>query len=157
MGRKLGLQFAELWQEVASVHAKWREYKVLYDTKKSRIDLLNRAAPRFFRLVQDALWDDTVLHVARGMDLRRDALTVRKLPSHIDEPSAKRAVQKLVDVAVSKSESCKKLRDNYIAHRNLLLAINPESVKPLKRPSSREIDEALDSITAVLNAVSLHY
>ena len=76
MGHKLGVQFAELWQEIVSVHQKWLEYRHLYGTKKSRIDLLNQAAPWFFRMVQDVMWEDIVIHVARLMDASKGVLTI---------------------------------------------------------------------------------
>lgn len=157
MGHALGTQFSELWQEVASVHMKWDEFRVLYATKESRIALLNQAAPRFFRLVQDVMLEDTLLHISRIMDVRKDVLTVRRLPKYVDDPTVRCVLQKLVDAAVTKCDFCKDWRDRHIAHRNLALAINPESVKPLKRADIKKVDEALDSIVAVLNAVSAHY
>jgi hypothetical protein len=68
MGEALGRQFAELWQEVAHLHAKWLEYVELFGSKPSRIDLLNRAAPAFFRTVQDVFWEDMLLHLSRLTD-----------------------------------------------------------------------------------------
>ena len=68
MGWELGELYAALWREVAGIHSKWAEYVVLYGTKESRVDLLNRAAPRFARLIQDTLWENTVLHIARLTD-----------------------------------------------------------------------------------------
>ena len=55
MGESLGSIFHALWQEVAWLHFKWREYVVLFGTKQSRVALLNRAAPSFFRIVEDML------------------------------------------------------------------------------------------------------
>ncbi|WP_408068516.1 AbiU2 domain-containing protein [Vineibacter terrae] len=50
------------------LHVKWEEYVELYGKRQSRVDLLNEAAPLFFRIVQDALWADTLLHIARLTD-----------------------------------------------------------------------------------------
>lgn len=68
MGKDLGELYSALWQEVAWVHSKWAEYVQLFGVKESRIDLLNRAAPRFARLLQDSLWEDVLLHIARLTD-----------------------------------------------------------------------------------------
>jgi hypothetical protein len=91
------------------------------------------------------------------MDASKGVLTIRNLPKLIDDANARRAVQKLVDEAISKSEFCKDLRDRHIAHRSLALATNPKSVRPLKSGSRKQVDSALDGIVAVLNAVSAHY
>jgi hypothetical protein len=60
---------------------KWGEYVELFGTKPSRIDLRNRAAGGFFRVVQDGLWEDVLLHVARLTDAPRSGgranLTIR--------------------------------------------------------------------------------
>src|SRR5438552_8389482 len=83
MGEALGTQFAEFW------HMKWLEFAELFGTKDSRVDLMNEAAPRFFRVVQDVLWEDTLLHIARLMDRPRrgydkELLTLRNLPKLVD-------------------------------------------------------------------------
>jgi hypothetical protein len=68
MGEPLGIQYSELWQELASIHIKWGEFVDAFGTARKRIELLNRAAPLFFRTAQDALWEASVLHVARLTD-----------------------------------------------------------------------------------------
>ena len=59
-------------QEAAFLHLKWNEYVVLFGTGPERVDLLNRAAPGFFHLVQDSWWDDLLLHISRMTDDRND-------------------------------------------------------------------------------------
>src|SRR3989304_10132230 len=90
MGPRLGPVCNELLNEVAWLHAKWHEYKELYGEKPTRVELLNRAAGFFFRIVQDTLWEDTLLHVARLTDPpgsgRRQNLTVFRLPSPVHHP-----------------------------------------------------------------------
>ena len=61
MGEPLGALFSALWQEVAVLHFHWKEYVELFGTKPERIALLNRAAPHFFRMLQDELWESTLL------------------------------------------------------------------------------------------------
>ena len=60
-GEPLGALFSALWQEVAVLHFHWKEYVELFGTKPERIALLNRAAPHFFRMLQDELWESTLL------------------------------------------------------------------------------------------------
>jgi hypothetical protein len=68
MGEELGELYDALWQQVAWLYQKWGEYVVLFGTKPSRVELLNLAAPKFFRIVQDTLWKDVLLHIARLTD-----------------------------------------------------------------------------------------
>jgi hypothetical protein len=68
MGQPLGEVYASLWQELALLHRNWNEYVELFGSKPSRVELLNRAAGSFFRAVQDALWEQTLLHIARLTD-----------------------------------------------------------------------------------------
>ena len=87
MGEPLGKFFNALWQEVAWLYTKWNEYVALYGTKPSRIDLMNKAAPRFFRIVQDSLWEVTLLHIARLTDppksAGKDNLSIKRIPGNM--------------------------------------------------------------------------
>ena len=93
MGEDLGSLYDALWQEVAGLYGKWSEYVALFGTRESRVDLLNQAAPSFFRIVQDSLWEDVLLHIARLTDPPKSAgksnLTVQRLTSAIDYPETK--------------------------------------------------------------------
>jgi len=52
MGEQLGKVYSALWQETATLCWRWAELKALFVSKPERVELLNRAAPRFFRLVK---------------------------------------------------------------------------------------------------------
>ena len=43
-------------------------YLELFGTKPERLDLLNRSAPGFFRIVQDTFLDDAFLHLSRSTE-----------------------------------------------------------------------------------------
>jgi hypothetical protein len=49
MGDAVGQVYSALWQEVAWIHKKWTQYVELFGTSPQRINLLNDAAPAFFR------------------------------------------------------------------------------------------------------------
>jgi AbiU2 len=163
MGEPLGRQFSALWQEVASLHLNWKEFVELFASKSTRVDILNEAAPHFFRLAQDALLESTLLHISRLTDVsktfKRDDkanLTIRNLPSLIDRQAIKIAVEKLVDTAVQEAQFCKDWRDRRIAHRDLALALD-KSATPLAIASKRHVDDALEVIAEVLNTVEADY
>ncbi|HTF45249.1 MAG TPA: hypothetical protein VK641_15185 [Terriglobales bacterium] len=160
MGQELGEIYAALWQEVAGIHSKWAEYAALYGTKESRVNLLNRAAPRFARLVQDILWEDVVLHIARLTDppksMGKSNLSVQSLAQAIDHPATRGAVERLVTRAIAESEFCRDWRNRHIAHRDLQLAL-ARGAEPLKSGSRQSVSTVLSTLGEILNVVSSHY
>ncbi len=160
MGEPLGKLFSALWQEVAWLHSKWIEYVELFGTKPSRIELLNEAAPAFFRIVQDSLWEDTIIHIARLTDppksVGKENLTVQALPPLVADPQKAKNIANLVQIAIKTSDFCRDWRNRHIAHRDLKLSIK-KGVSPLKPASRGKINQAIQAITEVLNVVSIHY
>lgn len=162
MGTSLGEQFSALWQEVAWLYLKWGEYVELFGTKPSRIKLLNNAAPGFFRVVENVLWEDTLLHIARLTDPAqshgkgtRTNLTIQALPGLVDA-SIEKSIAGFVDVAVQRAEFCRDWRNRHIAHRDLALALDG-SANPLKPASRKKVRDALEAMVDVLSAISEHY
>jgi hypothetical protein len=160
MGRELGSLFNALSDEVTWLHIRWAEYTELYGTKASRIDLLNRTAPLFFKIVQDSLLEDTILHITRLTDLpssfKKDKLTIQRLPSLIVDKTLSGEVSRLVEDALSKSASCRDWRNRHIAHKDLQLALD-EGARPLEPISRESMKLGLEAIGRVLNAISEHY
>jgi HEPN superfamily AbiU2-like protein len=160
MGEHLGAQFHALWHEVALLHLRWAEFVELFGTKRSRIDLLNQAAPSFFRIVQDGLWDVTLLHIARLTDRPKsfgdkENLTIQNLPRLVDSRIKLRVIA-LVQTAISKATFCRDWRNRNIAHSDLKLALN-ESPTPLPDVDKQKTEEALSAIEAVLSEVHERY
>ncbi len=149
-----------LWNELAWLYTKWGEYVEIFGSKPSRIELVNEAAGQFFRIVQDVLWEDSLLHIARLTDspksAGKDNLTIRRLPDLIDKEDVRKKVLKLIDVAVEKADFCRDWRNRHIAHKDLGLAME-NGAQPLKPASRAKVKEALSSISDVLNAISKHY
>src|SRR5580692_4025542 len=93
MGEALGELYSALWQEVATLHFHWKEYVELFGTKSERIALLNDVAPHFFRMIQDGMWETSLLNLTRLTDPtatrvgkeQKPNLTVRALPNLIDD------------------------------------------------------------------------
>ena len=160
MGEQLGKLFYALNQEVEWLYMEWNEYIALYGTKPSRIDLLNKAAPLFFRVVQDSLFEGTLLHITRLTDPPKSAgkenLTIQRILPLVSDQPLSGILKSKIEVAVQKSEFCRDWRNRLIAHQDLKLATE-KGINPLK-PANRElVKKALDSIADVLNAVILHY
>ena len=160
MGEDLGRVYYALWQEVVWLHNQWDEYLQLFGTKESRIKLMNAAAPRFFRMIQDELVEAVVLRIARLTDPPKSTgqsnLTIRQLPSLIKDQSFSDEVSNLVNAAVTASEFCRARRHRRIAHNALDLALGVQN-EPLPNLTRENITRAIASSAEVLNAVSFHF
>lgn len=160
MGEPLGKQFHALWQEVAWLYTKWGEYVALFGTKPSRIDLMNRTAPLFFRVVQDSIWEETILHIARLTDppksMGKENLSIQQLPLLVGDEGLRQTLEEKIELAKAASEFCRDWRNRRIAHRDLKLAIE-DGITPLLPASRKAIKDALSLIVDVLNVVTLHY
>jgi hypothetical protein len=163
MGEPLGELYSALWQDVAVISVYWKEYVELFGTKPERIVLLNQAAPAFFHMLQDQLWEMSLLHLARLTDPAnsmgnpdKSNLTVQGLPALIDDATLKAQVAKLVAQAVRLTEFARDWRNRRIAHRDLKLALE-QPTTPLADGSRAQVKEALQALTSILNALAHHY
>jgi hypothetical protein len=160
MGDELGTTYAALWQEVAWVHGKWSDFVTLFGTKESRIDLLNAAAPAFCRLVQDSIWENVLLHLARLTDppatAKKQNLTIQRLPILIDRVDSKATVETKVQAALVSCAFARDWRNRHIAHSDLDLKVS-DTARPLEFASRQCVGQALISLSDVLNSVATEY
>lgn len=68
LGPVAGPIYNALHDQVTDLHAKWEQYRVLYVESDEHVKVLNEAAPYLFGVLQDVLWKDVVLHIAKFMD-----------------------------------------------------------------------------------------
>jgi hypothetical protein len=156
MGESLGSQFYALLQEVIWLHTKWAEFRELFGSNPTRVELLNQAAHAFFGMIQYMLWDDTLLHIARLTDpptsMGHANLTIKNLPELVNDPATKTVLVALVETAMNKTTFCRDWRNRRIAHSDLDLAMD-KSATPLEPVSRKQVNEALSAIADVLNKV----
>ena len=161
MGKELGAQFSQLWQELAYLYANWNEYVALFGTKPERIKLLNDASPSFFRMVQDELWSVTLLHIAKLTDLPitggQKNLTLRNFSHLIQDEGFKKTVAAKIDAVIAGSKFAKQWRNKHIAHLDLKLALEDETAEQLESASRAQVNDALALIVDVMNTVATHY
>lgn len=160
MGDELGKLFFRFWNECVWLHWKWEEYVALFGTKPERISLLNKAAGSFFRVVQDTLWENVLLHISRLTDppqsAGKDNLTLRRLPALVDD-KIRAEVGTLLQTCLTNCEFARDWRRRQIAHCDLRLALDDPTATPLAAASRKAVKDALTAIAALLNAVELHY
>lgn len=162
MGPELGRFYSLLVNECYVLHLQWAEFKELFGTSPERIDVLNQTAPDFFWMVQDRLWEASLLHIARLTDAvstfgkkGKENVTLLALPPLVD-PSILTTVKTLVDAAQHECEFARDWRNRRIAHRDLELA-QKRSAAPLASASVACVKISLEAIANALNAVELHY
>src|ERR1700730_6623153 len=68
MGLELGELHFLLWKDLTWLHFEWDQYFVLFGTDPSRVDVMNKAAPRFFWSLDRVLWQDILLALSRLSD-----------------------------------------------------------------------------------------
>jgi hypothetical protein len=160
MGEEIGAVYSALWQEVAWLNKKWAQYVELFGTSPERIELLNRAAPAMIRTVQDTLWEDVLLHLARLTDppksMGKANLSVRHLVALLASSPINTRAESLAAAALNACEFARDWRNRRLAHRDLDLALD-QSVQPLAPASRAAVKAALAALEELLNAVSLHY
>jgi hypothetical protein len=160
MGDELGSLYSALWQEVAWIYSKWSQYVILFGTKPERIELLNRAAPSFFHLVQDTLWENIILHIARLTDspqsVGKPNLSIKRLPALVSDPALKMRIDELVSICVTSAEFSRDWRNKHLAHRDLKRATS-DVADPLLPVSRAKVKQVLANFSGLLNAFSQHY
>lgn len=160
MGRELGELFHAASSELTWVHWRWRQYRILFGEKPSRIDLLNEAAPLFFRIVQDMFVEDTLLAIARLVgpteSVGRPNLTVRRFSPLLADLELRDKVNKLIESAATSAAFAIDWRNRHLAHRDLDLVLNtsPQALVPATR---EKIEESLSALRSVLNHIEIEH
>jgi hypothetical protein len=154
--------YAPLWQEVAALFAKWNAFVRLFATAESDLEVLNRAAGDFFALCQDVMLGDLILSVGRLTDEigtgRKTTLGLATLIQAIDASRhgvlRSDAEAKLV-LAREKSAFAREWRNRRVAHLDLGTALETRA-DPLPDYTRAEVQQAVDAIGAVLNAIAIY-
>ena len=68
LGKEFGTFYDSMYNDYLWLYSEWKEYKELYGTKRSRIELLNKAAPYFFFVVQRVLFENILLGICKLTD-----------------------------------------------------------------------------------------
>ena len=104
--------------------------------------------------------DQTLLNLARltgpPESVGRKNLTIKNLPPLVKDSVVKQIVAALVQAAEKATEFCLDRRNRRIAHLDLDLAANSAAI-PLRPASKKQVADALDAISAAMNAVEHHY
>lgn len=164
---KMGVCLAEVWcaiyQEVTRLHLRWREYLTLYGEGNDHIELMNRAAPNFFGMIQEGLRENIILHIARltdapymGRDEQHQNLSIKLFPELIEDMTLKATVDQLICFADAAAEPCRASRHKWHAHRDWQIALD-SNAEPLPEIQRQDIDESINAMIKILDLISTHY
>jgi hypothetical protein len=161
MGPELGeLQYL-LWHDVTTLHLNWAEFRELFATKPSRIDLMNETAPAFFGRLSDVLWNDVLLHLSRltasaSGPAGKRRLSVLQYTPLVARLPIRDAVHAALDNVDSATRFARDWRDRRIAHRDFKHAQDP-AVQPLKPASRAKVEAALQAVRELMQIPEDHF
>lgn len=152
--------FYQLRVELVFLYGKWTEFVHLFGEGEQTINLINRHGPHFFWVVQEALVENIILHVARLTDSARmkgdENLSIPLLIELIPDPMVKAKAQELEKLCHEKAEISRQHRNKRIAHRDLSHALK-STPKPLSGISRKQIGEMLEAFDGLLSYLHTHY
>lgn len=119
-GPTAGPLFHGLYNEVVWLHAKWLEYRKLFAKSEKRIDILNETAAFFFKIVQETLWENVVLQIARLTDPpvqgQFENLTLLRITDTVRPGALRDELRSLTRTAVERSQFARVWRNKRLAH-----------------------------------------
>lgn len=160
MGEELGASFFELYRKLVELHMLWQQYRQLFGDSTETIQMLNRTAGLFFKVVQDELWDSVLLGISRMTDPpstgAKKNLTVRSLPMLLDDLSLRAEMEILCEEALHAASFAREHRNKRIAHldHDCLRNRNAASLSGISRVL---IEKMLATLRAVLNRLDHHF
>ena len=159
--------YMPLFSQVAHLHTKWGIFCQLYASGNEIVKLLNWSSGSFFRVYQDVLAYDILLEISRLTDpkqtgkgkIARDNLTLERLSASIDEvkfPKLKDEIGTLIVESKNKCSFARVLRNKLIAHNDLSANLHDRATL-VSTATKQNIDDALESICNVMNAVHSYF
>ena len=159
---ELGPLWERLKNEVIAVHLQWQQFRALYASSASNIELLNRSAAGFFALLRQTLVRDVFLSIARLTDPVRMGkhtnLTLDHLlglPGMADASQQRERLTTLIANIQEHAAPIREHRHTYIAHLDLEKVVSPDA-RPLPGVSIEMVDATLAAIADAMNTVALH-
>ena len=159
LGNEFGTAFHSLSNDWTWALLRLKEYQVLFGRKEDVTFLNMLTGGSFLWDIQQIFWEDLLLRVCRLTDPRTSGrnrnLSIQALPPFVKEkePTLFLKIQKLVNKAVAKADFARDWRNRRISHSAWDRTMEP--AKPLTTATLKQIQDALDSVHAVLNAISI--
>lgn len=161
-GAELGLVYDALYNEVLWLLGKWNEYLKLFESQDD-VDVLNGTAAFCFAVVQSAMRDDIMLHIARLTDpavqrvggCEHKNLSLPSLLPLVNDSARAKDLQALVDAAGESARFAKAYRNKHLAHRDLDHAL--ERAERIPPGSQEEVERVIACFTEVLDHIAVAF
>ena len=161
MGEDLGLLYDSLYNEIVWIKLKWIEFKELFGIKESRIELMNKTAPFFFYMIQNVLWENLLLGIARITDPKATSgkknITINALSDYITDIEFKTTLDNLINEIMSESDFCRDWRNRHISHNDYKLSIDNQNAEPLKLASRLKFKTVLQKVDELVQLFEFKY
>jgi hypothetical protein len=158
-----------IWGQVVNMNGQWKMHEQLFGKGPKRMELLAKHASNFFAMVQQTFLLDVQLTLSKLGDPSQsgkfDNMTLAKLADEIREAAPNPSDEAIAfhqemaaclsDFA-DKSKQVRERRNKYLAHLDYDVALDQLPI-PLETPTRREIEEALQSVTAFMWTIEKYF
>lgn len=146
----------EILLEIAHLGEVWRQYALLFSEKQTR-NLLSAHAPAFFGTVQRTFLSEVILGISRltdpgrqGRNRERHNLSLEALleDPRLEQglPEVRSELEGLVQEVQDRADPIRTTRNQWVAHRDRLVALEAESLPLLPWDTFDEVIELLSRI-----------
>jgi hypothetical protein len=160
LGKEFGPLYDSIYNEFVWLSIKWEEYKELYGKKESRIGILNQAAPHFFYMIEQVLWENILLGLCKLTDppkmRNKKNATSRAIVNFIDNDVLKKNIELKINELMESTEFCRDWRNRNIAHKDLLLATD-KNATPLQIANRKKLNIAFSIFQEIINLIEEYY
>lgn len=161
-----------LYNEVVAVHARWINYRELFDTSGERTKKLYATAFVFFYILQTTLLDDIQLTLGRlgdpAVTLGRENATLRTLLNEVKAVGHSHLINDLQERLSTFQTACEPIRmrrNRLIGHYDLralleryAFASGVSATPPqLSGANTEEIETALTALASFMNAIENYF
>lgn len=161
LGQDFGSLLFTLHNEITWLTFRWIEFKELYGTKESRIELMNEVAPFFFFTIQKILRENLMLGISRITDpsetFGKKNASIKGIPAFITDDFFKKELEKDIKEIIESATFCRDWRNRWIAHLDFELAINNQSAKPLESATREKLKLTIEKIQDFYNKVEFKF
>lgn len=161
LGEDFGSLLYSLHNEIIWLTFRWTEFKELYGTKETRIELMNETAPLLFYMIQKVFWENLLVGVCRITDPPKTSgkknMTIRSLPNFLTDRDFKIQIESEINTLLVESEFCRDWRNRWIAHADFDLTTEQHHAKPLAPATRKQLKEVIERIHSIYNKIELRY
>ena len=161
LGTDFGSLLFALHNEIIWLTLRWIEFKELYGTKESRIEVMNEVAPFFFFTIQRVLRENLMLGISRITDppksFKKKNASIKTIPQFIEDDGFKEELEKDIQEIIENATFCRDWRNRWIAHLDYELAINNQNAKPLESATREKLKLTIEKVQNFYNKVENKY